>query len=1283
MIFEKGDFIQNRYHVDTILYSHKEEIVYLCKYRQGFKLVKQIFPDKEIPDRDKLFTDRCNILKKLNHKNLLQIDDFFIEDSSYFVVMERMQGKSLEEIQKEDYRSKPFPSDILMQYMIKVCDGLKYMHSQNPPVLFGYISPETVIAGRGGLVKLINYGLIDIVKNGFNAGVAGYAPPEQSSGKKETHLSDVYSVAALMYYLLSGKFYEPGTKKIETLMNYNPLVSKNLAELIAKPLSRKSANRPDITDFSRQLSKLYLSETVLKATRVFPVVEPEDEKPEEVEDISLDMEDVEKVKPVELEEEEIKISLQNTHIETISTDVAEEEGSEKKEKKKKKKKKKKIATSELSEEVSEETEEIRKEAVQEEKEEIEYEPEDVTGRDEESEKAEESIEERALKEKKKKKKKKKKHDYVSEITEESYEEPGRIDSGSEEETSEKESETDEEPGGIDVDLNEEISEIDTLSEVSEKSEKEHAEKKDSKSPGKTSMFSQQLLSVIKQKEYEEVKEDEYDKEDVEVEEEVKIEEKEESVKEIKEESSVLTKKLTEGTDKKITRKSSIADFLRSKTGLSEEEYEVNRELVTKGRRKSGLSEEFLASLKATSSSSVKFSGDTTIKEVAFPFYKKPLTEPPLGVYEEVDMLKNNRYEIRELIHSDCYGAVYRIQDYDEKDDEKSIKILKEIQYKGNSKEKTASIVNRFQQVMGKLITLKHTGLTEIEDYFHITGENGTELRLCIIMEYIEGMSFSEVAMTYYGEDGKSQMPAKTVLGVISKVYDALGYLHSNSVVYGDLRPSNLLLASDGNIKFLNYGIADIFRDINDDVYPCRGTYGYVAPELKSLSEGDFKSDIFSLGAVMYFMLTGNNPEEISYKFQPLRKLNPFLSPQIERFVQSMLSPSNRPDISQIIRVMDNMNFFEAVKDKVPGRTDTVQLKAPDKDPYKESPGAAGLEQLKSNISEISETIKKVPPQLLLIAFAIVFAVVFMVVWTVGYIQSRGSFSDFLYVFSSETKELVALDRKSGKVCRQLQLGDCRSSMAFSATRKELYVLNTMGKIFIINLPEFVVKKFIALDNTPYAITMLKDEKTLCVTTPASSELALYSIEERKKLAGFVVGKFPTDVLLLEKENMLLVTDFKENKVYGMNLRDNKLVLNIDTGQGPKNMLYIPDRDIVYITNWISNDITVIHIPNSKLAYTIPVGTNPSSIAASPDYKNVYVANQKANSFSVIDVDTHKVTNEIKVDGEPTVIMADSKNIYVGLKKAGNNKVVLLNRTTFGLEKDFSLAGFPINLLLLK
>ncbi len=1267
MIFEKGDFIQNKYQVDTIVHSDNEGFIYNCKYRKGYKIVKQIFsPEDKKPDNvDKLFSDRCSELKKLNHRNLVLIDDFFIEDNSYFVVMEQIKGKTLEEIYRDDYKGRAFPSDVLMQYMLKVCDGLKYMHGQNPPVLYGALAPEKVITGGGGIVKLLNYGLGSTVRYGFNKGVNGFAAPEQTGEKKDDMSSDIYGIASLMYYLLSGKKYEAGTKKIETLMSSNKNVSKNLAELIAKCLSKKISNRPDTGDFSRQLSKLYLSETVLKATRGFSMASHDEEEDEidtsEKEESSLETEKSKeetseiagKAEKSKKEISEMSASEKEVEKNSVPAEIEEDK------KKKKKKKKKKIVADELKDT---ESVEVRQTDMGEE------DTEAIERIDEESEpdiKAEEvksetpEITDTDSKGKKKKKKKKK---TVSDEVEEKKEDFDEITEDYEER---------DEVADVDI--------LDSKEEVAESSEV--SEKRESKPSFKTSALSMQLLSVIKQKEedVEEVMEEPESETEEEVKEEIK-----EAVKEEITKDSVSVPEQTGKDGKKITRKSSIADFLRSKSGLTEEEYEVNKDLVLKGRRKSGLSEEFLASLKATSASSSIKTGSDVIKDVSFPFYKKPSADPPYGVYEEVDMLKNNRYEIRELLQKDCYGGIYIVQDYDEQDDDKSTKILKDIQYKGTGPEKIKLLIDRFQNVCGKLTKLSHAGLVKIEDYFYTQTDNGAGVRFSLILEYIEGMSFNEVARTYYTEDAKSQMPAKTVFGVISKVYSALEYLHNNGVVCGDIRPSNLILTSDGNIKFLNYGLASIFYGLTDEVYPFKGVYGYVSPELRCLPDGDFKSDIFSLGAVMYFMLTGNNPEDISYKFQPIRKLNPFLSLQVERFIQSFLSytPSNRPEIGQIIRVMDSINFFEVVKDKK-SKTDTGILNTPDKEISKDIYKPAGLEQVKSNISAFGATIKKIPIQLAFIVSSIVFAVIFMIVWTVGYIQNKSNFSDFLYVFSSETKELMALDRDSGKICKKLDLGECRSSMAYSLTRKELYVLSSMGRIFIIDLTEFKVKNFIPIENTPYGILLLNDDNTLGVTTPVTAELAFYSIKDRKKLVGFILGKFPADILLLQKENKLLVSDFKGNKIYGVDISNNKILFDVPTGQGPKNMLYIPDRDLVYIINWISNDISVIHIPTSKMAYTIPVGTNPGFIIASPDYKKVYVANRKSNTISVIDVDIHKVTNEIKVDGEPTVMLIDSKKLYVGLKKSGNNKIAILNRLTFALEKDISLAGFPINLFLFK
>jgi YVTN family beta-propeller protein len=1305
MIFEKGDFIQNKYQVDKILYSDNEGVIYSCKYRNGYKIVKQIFSaeSNRSEDLDKLFSGRCSELKKLNHRNLVQIDDFFIEEGSYFAVMEQIKGKNLEELYRHDYKGRVFPSDVLMQYMLKVCDGLKYMHGQKPPVLHGAIAPTTILTGGGGLVKLINYGLAPVVRHGFNKGFDGFAAPEQVDGKKEDIASDIYGIASLMYYLLSGKKYEAGIKKIETLMSSNPQVSKNLAELIAKCLSKKISNRPDTGDFSRQLSKLYLSETVLKATREFSMSEPEEEE-DDLEEVSPSEQEESSVKEEKSKEETVKPSVkeekskeetvkpsveeeEKSKEETVKPSVKEEKSKEKtvkpsvqekdievnspvrleeediEKKKKKKKKKKKLLTGELKEDLIEEISQKENEIIAEEKEDIEGKIEDRADETEEPETyinteypESEPVSDNPevdSKEKKKKKKKKKKKEVLS------------VESGEIKEDFDEITE--------DYEEQDESSEEDTINEAVEKIEEksEKSEKKQSKPSLRTRALSMQLLSAIKHKEEEDIEEvrEEPDKE-------IKEEIKEDNKEEIKKDDGVTQEKA--GKDgKKLTRKSSIADFLRSKTGLKEEEYEVNKDLVSKGRRKSGLSEEFLASLKATSgSSSIRASGDA-IKEVSFPLYNKPSIDPPYGIYEEVDMLKNNRYEVRELLHKDCYGGIYIVQDYDEHDDEKSTKILKDIQYKGTNGDTVKILIERFQKLYEKLTKLSHAGLVKIEDYFYTVVDNGNGVRFSLIMEYIEGMSFNEVARTYYSEDEKSQMPAKTVFGVISKVYSVLEYLHNNGIVCGDIRPSNLILTSDGNIKFLNYGLSCIFYGISDEVYPCKGVYGYVAPELKCLPDADLKSDIFSLGAVMYFMLTGSNPEEISYKFQPIRKLNPFLSLQVERFIQSLLSytPENRPEIGQIIRVMDSLSFFEVTKEKQ-SKSDIGPLKNPGKDSKeKEILVPGNFDHIKENLSSFSLILKKVPPQLTLIIIGICAAIVFLVLWITSYVRETVIPKDMAYIIMSGGGGINAVNIDNKKVFTNLSIPDCKSKIAFSESRKELYVIGSITKILIVDILKCTVKNAISVDNNPYDIAISKDEKILYMTIPSSSELQIFSLEEKKKISGFSVGKTPADLLLIEEKNLLLILDYSENNVYGFNIKTNKIDFQIKTGQSPISMCYIPKLDLIYVSNWISNNVSIINLTVNKLGYTIPVGSHPCEMALSLDQSKLYLANQGAYTISVIDVSSHKVEKDIKLDGQPVnvILSEDGSRLFACLKNEmkGNGKIVIYKTSNLNIEKEIN------------
>jgi len=688
--------------------------------------------------------------------------------------MEYIKGKNLEKAYKKDYAGS-FPPEVLMNCMIKVCEGLKYMHSSSPGLFFGNLSPHNIMIFSPDGVKLINYGIGDIVSYGFIKGETGFSAPEYDKGCK----SDIYSIASTMFFLLSGKNFD---RKLKGLRRYNRSVPRGLENLLVKCLSENITERPDIEEVFRELSKLYLRETMRKATSVgFSVtVSDKDEGIEDDKDDSVELDEEETVSP--------DSSITNIKI-------------------KKKKKKKSITgeikgAGEISSSTTKETREIQEVEETEEVEEIE----EVEAKDADPEVK-----------KKKKKKKKSLTGEIKETEEISLSVPKKQDSLLQQKKKKKISADSKDP---DEDILEDDGEFDEFDGFDEDREEESSEKPDKKKKRerKTSILSQMLVDAIKQKEETaEVKEETV--EEVEKPPEEKGEEPPGVVEEKKAEEQAGGKTEETSEPSEARRSVSIASFLRMKSGLTDDAYELNKDLLTGGkRRKSGLSEEFLASLKVTSlpSGEARDKGEK-ITEARFAPYKRPDIPPPLPVYEEADRLKNNRYDVLEVIQKDCYGAVYKIQDYDEKEEGRDEKILKEIQYRGTDPETVEKIAAKFHNAAEELKKLDNPCLVHIEDYFYEFSEDKLGVRLFLIMEYVEGMTFEEIARSYYEKDKKSDMPGKTIFSVTTKLYSALEYLHDRGVVYGDLRPSNIKLTPDGNIKFLNYGLACIFQGLEDEV----------------------------------------------------------------------------------------------------------------------------------------------------------------------------------------------------------------------------------------------------------------------------------------------------------------------------------------------------------------------------------------------------------------------------------------------------------------------------------
>ncbi|MBQ3427445.1 MAG: protein kinase [Clostridia bacterium] len=161
--------------------------------------------------------------------------------------------------------------------------------------------------------------------------------------------------------------------------------------------------------------------------------------------------------------------------------------------------------------------------------------------------------------------------------------------------------------------------------------------------------------------------------------------------------------------------------------------------------------------------------------------------------------------------------------------------------------------------------------------------------LYIIEDYIDGKVLSDQL------DGHRCFDELTVVEWSKQLCDVLIYLHNQHppIIYRDMKPSNIIISSDGRISLIDFGIAREYEaGSNSDSF---GTRGYAAPEQYKLSQSDPRTDIYSLGATMFHTLTGISPAERKKESDTLRKLKPGLSEGIEYIVKKCMSekPSQR------------------------------------------------------------------------------------------------------------------------------------------------------------------------------------------------------------------------------------------------------------------------------------------------------------------------------------------------------------------------------------------------------
>jgi eukaryotic-like serine/threonine-protein kinase len=247
---------------------------------------------------------------------------------------------------------------------------------------------------------------------------------------------------------------------------------------------------------------------------------------------------------------------------------------------------------------------------------------------------------------------------------------------------------------------------------------------------------------------------------------------------------------------------------------------------------------------------------------------------------------HNRYKILGLLGQGGMGAVYRAFDQWE---QRSCAVKEMRPSPEISQAKLEGLRDQFRREAAVLASLSYPGLTRVTDYF-TEGRNEY-----LVMDFVQGQSLQDVLKA----SGRTGLPEEQVMGWAGQLLDTLEYIHAHSVIHRDIKPANIRLTVDGRVVLVDFGLVKLWDPRNPETVMAlrgAGTPQYAPPEQLDNAFGhtDARSDIYSLGATLYALLTGRVPPLVTdrvlknVQIPPLRSVVPGITPAVDEAVSTAL-----------------------------------------------------------------------------------------------------------------------------------------------------------------------------------------------------------------------------------------------------------------------------------------------------------------------------------------------------------------------------------------------------------
>lgn len=510
---------------------------------------------------------------------------------------------------------------------------------------------------------------------------------------------------------------------------------------------------------------------------------------------------------------------------------------------------------------------------------------------------------------------------------------------------------------------------------------------------------------------------------------------------------------------------------------------------------------------------------------------------------------SGRYELLEKIGDGGMAVVYKGKD-------KLLNRFIAVKILRPEFTKDATFVENFKRESQAAAGLSHPNIVGVYD----VGREGNINY--IVMELIEGKTLNKII------EEEAPMDYRKVIDISKQVASALRIAHKNKIIHRDVKPHNIMITNDGVVKLADFGIA---RAVNDATLSTGskivGSVHYFSPEQARGNYVDERSDIYSLGIVMYEMLTGKVPfdgdnpvtvalKHINEEITPPRELEPGIPPALERCVMKATSKyqTNRyANADELIQELDNIKFVSSVAgDSIFESSEVVEKRNKRK------------EELEKDINEAVEARERRKKKHKRKVIAITAAVILVLgalggwyaAWKLGYFSPTKAAPDLLDMTLEEAtakaaeegfkikqgKDIYSSEYAEGRVCLQDPEPGVETAKEGTITvnlskgNKEGLVPNVvgmqkedvaafleshgyvLGNVKTATSPE---KSGMVLEQTPVAGSTLDKESTVDIvvsdgkgtekgTVPSVTRMSLEDAKKAVTAAGFTVGNISYD-----------------------------------------------------------------------------------------------------------------------------------------------------------------------------